>query len=86
MKSRQTLINLKNHSIFGVWNWRMIQIGKNQDAIVPLFFKELYTQTRCWYGYSFEILRTPPAAKTVPIGETSKRGRLVKAKPALLVQ
>ncbi|CAF4870681.1 unnamed protein product, partial [Rotaria sp. Silwood2] len=30
--------------------------------------------------------KTPPPAKTVPIGEKRKRGRPTRAKPALLAQ
>ena len=82
MKSRQTLINLKNHSIFGVWNWRMIQIGKNQDAIVPLFFKNYIRKHVVGMAIRLKYCKPPPAAKTVPIGEKRKRSRPAKAKPA----
>ncbi len=50
-------------------------------------FEKLYMQTHCWYGYiRLKYCKPPPPAKTVLIGKKRKRGRPVKAKPALPVQ
>ena len=44
-KKLTTFNQFKNHLIFGVWNWNLVQIEKHQNATVQLFLRTKYANT-----------------------------------------
>ncbi len=64
----------------------MTYIGNHQNATVQRFLRTTYVNTFFDMGIRLKYYKSPTVAKTVPIGETRKRGRPAKVESALLVQ